>query len=187
MVSEPAVKEQVIMPEGVTPSLERGLLSLKGSQGSVSREFIYPKIDVAIDKTEDGLTAVFISSPLYTLREKKIIRTFRAHIRNMVKGVTEGHEYKLKICSGHFPMNVTVKGQTIEVKNFFGESVPRTYSFSDDVKVAVNGESVVVTGIEKELVAQTAASIEKLTRRVGFDRKVFQDGIYIVEKDGKAI
>jgi large subunit ribosomal protein L6 len=82
-------------------------------------------------------------------------------------------------------MNVSIKGQTLEVKNFIGEVVPRSYSFSKDVDVKLNGEMISVTGINKELVSQTAGSIEQLTRRVGFDRRIFQDGIYIVDKDGK--
>ena len=51
----------------------------------------------------------------------------------------------------------------------------------------LNGEMISVTGINKEIVSQAAADIEQLTRRVGFDRRIFQDGIYIVEKDGKVI
>jgi len=43
----------------------------------------------------------------------------------MIRGVTEGYTYKLKICSGHFPMNVSLKGDVLEIKNFIGESVPR--------------------------------------------------------------
>ncbi|MFP4118852.1 MAG: 50S ribosomal protein L6 [Candidatus Woesearchaeota archaeon] len=187
MTSEPAVKEQITLPEGVKASYQEGVVAISGPQGEVSREFLHPKVKVVIDKDDEGDEAIVITAPVNTLREKKIIRTFRAHIRNMFKGVVEGHEYKLKICSGHFPMNVSVKGSTLEVKNFFGEAVPRTYTFDSNVEVKVDGEIITVKGIDKELVAQTAASLERTTKRAGFDKKVFQDGIYIVEKDGKAV
>jgi large subunit ribosomal protein L6 len=44
-----------------------------------------------------------------------------------------------------------------------------------------------VEGIDKELTSQTAALIEKLTRRPGFDKRIFQDGIFMIEKDGKPL
>lgn len=187
MIPESAYQEQITVPEGVSASFDKNVLTVSGPQGEVSKEFAHPKVKVGTGKDDDGNPAITLSSDAFTLREKKIARTFRAHIRNMFKGVGDGHEYKLKICSGHFPMNVSVKGSTLEIKNFFGEAVPRTYTFDSSVSVKVDGEMVLVTGINKELVAQTAASIEQLTKRPGFDKKVFQDGIYIVEKDGKAL
>lgn len=174
------VSETVAIPEGVTSSAVEGVLTLKGEKGEVTRSFIHPSVKI---KTSDA--GVEFTIVKMTKNEKKIVRTFGAHVRNMIKGVTQGHEYKLKICSGHFPMNVSVKNNGIEVKNFIGEKVPRLLKFKEGVTVVINGEIISVKGIDKEVVSQTAASIETLTRRNGFDRRVFQDGIYIIEKDGK--
>ena len=176
------VTETIAVPEGVTPSVNEGVLTMKGEKGEISRSFIYPGVVLSI--ADDGIT---FSIEKMTKNEKKVVRTFAAHVRNMIKGVTAGHEYKLKICSGHFPMNVSVKNNALEVKNFIGEKVPRSLKFKEGVNVDVNGDMISVKGISKELVSQTAASIESLTRRNGFDRRVFQDGIYIVDKDGKVI
>ena len=57
----------------------------------------------------------------------------------------------------------------------------------DGVKFDVKGQDVTVSGIDKENVAQTAANIEQITKIKNLDPRVFQDGIYIVEKDGKPI
>lgn len=179
MVAENVV-QKIALPEGISATVDTGIVSVTGPKGSVSRNFVHPKIKVAVD--QEGVS---FSAKKFTRNEKKVMHTFVAHLKNLFKGVTEGHDYKLKICSGHFPMNVSIKGQSLEVKNFIGEVVPRVYAFSSDVNVKLEGEMILVTGINKELVAQTAASIEKLTRRNGFDRRIFQDGIYIVEKDGK--
>ena len=111
----------------------------------------------------------------------------KAHIKNMIKGVSEGFVYTLKICSSHFPMSVSVSGNKLEVKNYLGEKVPRVLNLVENVKVTINGEEVVVESSDKELAGQTAANIELLTRRSGFDRRVFQDGIYITEKAGKIV
>jgi large subunit ribosomal protein L6 len=120
-------------------------------------------------------------------REKRSARTMEAHIKNMFKGVQNGHTYRLKICSGHFPMSVTVKGNAVEIKNFIGEKVPRTTEICADVHVKIDGDQIVVDGIDKEKVSETAARIEQITRRPGFDPRIFQDGIYIIEKDGKTV
>ncbi len=176
------ISQSVTLPEGVSAAVSDGVLTVTGSKGSVSRNFLHPKITVHSKDNE-----VEFLAKKFTRNEKKVMNTYVAHVKNMCKGVTEGHEYTLKICSGHFPMNVSVKGSSFEVKNFIGEAVPRVLELKEGADVKVNGDTITVTGIDKERVAQTAASIEKLTRRNGFDRRIFQDGIYITNKDGKAI
>ncbi|HLC99276.1 MAG TPA: 50S ribosomal protein L6, partial [Candidatus Nanoarchaeia archaeon] len=82
-------------------------------------------------------------------------------------------------------MNVSVSGNEFNVANFLGEKTPRKLKIKDGVKVKVEGEFVVVEGIRKEDAGQVAANIEILTKVKGRDRRIFQDGIYIIEKDGK--
>lgn len=176
------VKQVVPIPEGLTASLDGAVLSIQGAKGTVTRSFLHPKIKLSV--TSDGVEFLAVK---FTQIEKKLMNTFSAHVKNMFKGASQGHNYKLRICSGHFPMNVSLKGNTLEVKNFIGEAVPRTLSFKEGVTVKVDGDIINVDGIDKELTSQAAASIETLTRRNGFDRRIFQDGIYIIEKDGKKI
>ncbi len=176
------LQESITLPEGVTATVNNADITITGSEGSVTRAFLHPRIKIILN---DGI--VIFDASKSSKNEKKIIKTFAAHLKNLFKGVTEGHTYKLKICSGHFPMNVSVKGLKLVVKNFIGEAVPRTLLFKEGATVKVEGDIIIVTGINKEIVAQAAASVEQLTRRVGFDRRIFQDGIYIVEKDGKSL
>lgn len=157
-------------------------LTVKGPKGEILRHLVDIHMDVKIEPTQ-----ITISYKSSGKKQKAQLFTARAHIKNMIKGVQEGYEYKLKICSGHFPMNVSLKGNKLEIKNFIGEKVPRTLTIKDGAKVEIKGDTIEVTGINKELVGQTAASIEKLTKRPGFDKRIFQDGIYITEKDGKKI
>ncbi|MGB1098957.1 MAG: 50S ribosomal protein L6, partial [Poseidonia sp.] len=51
-----------------------------------------------------------------------------------------------------------------------------------DVKVS-NKVEVTVSGIDKEAVGQTAANIERCTTVKKRDRRVFQDGIYLLNKE----
>ncbi len=176
------IQETITLPEGVTAEIKGKEVTIKGPKGELTRTILARKIDV---KNENG--GITLIAENATQKEKKLLYTYRAHIRNMITGVTEGYTYKLKICSGHFPMSVAMKGNTLEVKNFIGEKVPRTLTIKEGVQVKINGDIIEVESINKELAGQTAGDIEKLTRRPGFDRRIFQDGIYIIEKAGKAV
>ena len=115
------------------------------------------------------------------------MKSFVAHAKNMQKGVTEGHHYLLRICSGHFPMNVTVSKNEFVVKNYVGERVPRSMKLPSGVEVKVNGRDITVDSTDKNLAGMVASRIEGLKKRANFDKRRFQDGIYIVIKDGKEV
>ncbi len=176
--------ETIILPSGVTASYDAVTkrFAVTGPKGEIAKAFFDPKIAIII---ADG--KITFTSKQATLQQKKRLYTFRAHAKNMVKGVSEGFTYRLKVCSGHFPMSVGVKGRTFEIKNFIGEKVPRTLALKEGADVKVEGETVTVTGADKEIVGQVAADIEQLSRRPGFDTRIFQDGIFIVEKGDKKL
>ncbi|CAD5243596.1 50S ribosomal protein L6 [Thermococcus camini] len=176
------VREEVEIPEGVEVTVEGNTVKVKGPKGELERELKYPGVQIF---TEDGKVVVFKEFP--RKRDIAIARTFKAHIANMIKGVTEGFTYKLKIVYSHFPMTVKVQGDEVVIENFLGEKNPRRAKILPGVTVRVSGQEVIVEGIDREAVGQTAANIEQATKITKWDRRVFQDGIYIVEKAGKPI
>lgn len=116
-------------------------------------------------------------------RTKAMIGTIKATLRNMFTGVTKGYTYRLKIVSTHFPMNVKVSGDTVLIENFIGERYRREAKIvGKDTKVRVQGEEIVVTGIDKQAVGQTAANIEAATKIRRKDLRKFLDGIYLFER-----
>ena len=110
------------------------------------------------------------------------VGTFESHVANMIHGVTEGWEYAMEVYYAHFPMQVNVEGDEVVIENFLGESAARRTPIRGDTDVQVDGETVTLTGSDKEAVGQTAADIEQLTKVTDKDTRVFQDGVYIVEK-----
>jgi len=172
-------KYELQIPEHVTVHIDNGVFTVKGPKGDVKRKFLFPKIKIT---TEGNKVIFFTKKP--TKREKAAVFSTTAHIKNMFKGVLNTCVYKLKICSGHFPMKITYKNNLLEVKNFMGETVPRTLKIKPGVDVVVKEPEITVTSVNKELAALTAAAIEQVTRRPNFDRRIFQDGIYITHKDG---
>jgi large subunit ribosomal protein L6 len=105
----------------------------------------------------------------------------------MIKGVIEPWIYKMKVCTGHFPMNVAMQGDKFVVKNFLGEKVPRTLKIKQGAKVTVQDKDVTVESVDKEIAGRVASDIELLLTIKGRDLRKFQDGIYIVSKAGKEI
>jgi len=51
------------------------------------------------------------------------IRTACSHVSNLIKGVTKGFEYKMRLVYAHFPININIedKGTRVEIRNFLGE------------------------------------------------------------------
>lgn len=180
-MKETVVKE-VELKDGISARLEEGVLIVKGSKGEVRRNFQHPKVQITIEDNK-----VVLRAKNATRREKTIIGSFCAHVKNMLAGVEELYVYKLKICSGHFPMNVTVSGKDFAIKNFLGEAVPRKLILVEGVDVKIDGTEIIVTSVDKELAGQVAANIESLCRITNRDRRIFQDGCYIINKAGKEI
>ncbi len=176
------IQREIELTEGVTAQIAEGVLTIKGAQGETSRALDHPKISVSVE----GNT-IKMSVQKATKREKMMMHTFAAHINNMVAGVTEPHVYKLKICSGHFPMSVEVTGQEVVIKNFLGETVPRRMAIIQGANVKIEGTEIIITSPNKEVAGQMAARIESGCRITNRDKRIFQDGCYIIHKSGKAI
>jgi large subunit ribosomal protein L6 len=100
----------------------------------------------------------------------------------MFDGVAQGYEYRMKVVYSHFPIQLKLKGDILEINNFLGEKQARYARVSPGVKVAIGNDEVTLTGINKDLVGATSAKIERATKVRKRDTRVFQDGIYIVEK-----
>ena len=179
MVVAAAIREEIEIPEGVEVIIENNEVSVKGPNGEDSRKFTYPNVSI---KEEDDVVVLETAFP--KKKDKAMIGTTRAHINNMLIGVTDGFEYHMKIVFAHFPMTVKVKGQTVTIDNFVGEQHPRTSKIvGDQTKVTVKGDEVTITGINKEHVGQTMANLEQATKIKGRDPRVFQDGIYLTSKE----
>ncbi len=181
MLGEELVKE-VELQEGIQTEFTGKELVMKGKKGEVKKNLFDPRVQLKVEGNK-----IVLSAKKPSKREKRMINTYAAHIKNMIQGANEGHVYKLKICSGHFPMNVAVNGNEISVKNYLGEKIPRTKKIKEGVSVKVNGTEIVVESTNLELAGHTASDIEQMMRITDRDRRIFQDGIYIIEKNGKSI
>ena len=73
-------------------------------------------------------------------------------------------------------------GSEVQISNFLGEKRPRRAKIVGSTQVEIKGDVLLVNGPDIEAVGQTAANVEQATKIKNYDPRVFQDGIYIVEK-----
>jgi len=172
--------QTIEMPEEVEFNLDGSTLIVKGKEGENKRTF--KESNLIFEKKDKQ---IIIGSEKATKREKKNMNTIAAHIRNMIKGVQKKFEYKLKICFSHFPITVEIKENKAIIKNFLGEKIPREVKIPEGVEVKIDKEIITINSLNKELAGQAAANFETATRISKKDRRIFQDGIYIINKDGR--
>jgi len=108
-VSEQKVKngleKEIEIPDGIKVRFEDNVLILNGPLGESRKDFSKVKTQMMLDGKK------VIIKPF---RKKKfdlsIVNTAHSLVNNMIKGVTKGFTYKLKIVFAHFPITIRSKG-----------------------------------------------------------------------------
>ena len=167
----------VKIPPEVTVNLEGKTVEVKGAKGRLIRDFSGTPLSIRIEGDE-----VKVSASWPRRKEAALVGTVCSHINNMIKGVTKGFTYRMKIVFAHFPISVKTEGKRILIENFIGERNPRIAKIVGDTKVTVKDDDVIVQGINIEEVSQTAANIEQITKVSQRDPRKYLDGIYIYER-----
>lgn len=176
MIEERRLKKELVIPQGIEVTLGEQVTIKKGKV-EITKKLFYPTLE--LKKEGDKL---IIAPKKFTKREKRIINTFKSHLLNMIKGVQEPYVYKMKICASHFPMAVTIEGKKLVVKNYLGEKVPRKADIPEGADVKIEEDNIIITSADREIAGMTATRFEQCTRITNRDRRVFQDGIWLVEK-----
>jgi large subunit ribosomal protein L6 len=175
MVKE--IARQVEIPEGVAVTIDGSTITAKGPKGEVTRQLCYPMIDITREDSR-----LIVNSRLDRKQHRAMVGTLAAHIGNMIMGVSRGFEYKMKVVYSHFPIQLKQASDELIISNFLGERKARSARILPGAKVEIGKDQLTITGIDKEQVGQTMANIEQATRVHGFDIRIFQDGIYLVDK-----
>ena len=84
-------------------------------------------------------------------------------------------------------MTLKLEGDNAIIKNFLGEKVDRKVKLPGNIEVKLDKDIITITSVNKEFAGQAAANLEKVTKIRKKDRRIFQDGIYIINKSGKEI
>lgn len=183
-------KKPVILPAGVTASLVDGVLTVKGPKGEL-KQVIHPKALVTIAENE----VVVDVAKKEDKREKALWGLFRALVQNMVNGVSTGYTKQLDIVGVGF--KAEAKGQSLLLH--LGFSHPIEFPIPTGIEVKVEKDpakvtilqyqtTVTLTGIDKQLVGQTAANIRELKKPEPYKGKGIKYGDeQIIRKAGKVV
>jgi large subunit ribosomal protein L6 len=173
-------RRTIAIPEGVNVAIDNTNVSVSGPLGQLKRELWYPGITIKKVDLE-----VVVETDMQRREQLAMLGTFESHLKNMIAGVSKGYEYKMKVVYSHFPIQLKAEGNHVLISNFLGEKKARKASILGNTRVAIKGDQVVISGIDKEDVGQTAANIRTATKIRRFDPRVFQDGVYLVERSGR--
>jgi large subunit ribosomal protein L6 len=179
MVQVELVQRSLKIPDGVQVNVDGRHVKVTGPKGTLEEDFTHMAVGFAL---EEG--SVRIYSRWARKSEIALVGTAMAHVKNMIRGVTTGFTYKLKIVYAHFPVTVKVqeKDRKLTIENFTGEKTPRIIRIVGSSKVKVAGDEIHVSGNNLLEVSQTASNIQQGTRIKDKDQRVFLDGIYLFEK-----
>ncbi len=173
------ISEKVSIPEGVECIYEEHSLKCKKGSVEISKKIIIPGVTVLVKNNE-----INFESNKANKNEKKKIYSYKAHLKNLFKGLDKKFIYKLEACNVHFPMSLKKEGSKIIINNFLGEKIPLIAEILPSVEVEIKGNQITVSSHNKEAAGQTAANLEYATKVRARDRRIFQDGIFITSKGG---
>jgi len=149
-------KLPISVPSGVDVSIDGRTVTVKGPKGTLSHTVIEP---ISVERDDDGV--IQLKRPDDERRNKAMHGLSRTLVNNLVVGVTAGYEKKLEIHGVGY--RVALKGSTLEFALGFSHPVaipaPEGITFTVETPTRFS-----VSGINKQLVGETAANIRKLRK-----------------------
>jgi len=175
---------RITIPANVTVDVKGRKVTVKGPRGELVKDLRHLNLDFRVDRKRKTFTAVRWFG---RTQDISIINTALSAVKNMIKGVTLGFRYKLRFASAHFPINVTVENQDVEIRNFLGEKRVRRKTIRPSVKVYRTDikqvkDELVLEGNSVEEVSQAAAQLHELCLVKNKDIRKFLDGIFVQTK-----
>lgn len=175
------LSESLDIAPGISCDISGKSLKCKKDSLEVAVPIDVPCMNVSIKDNK-----VFFECEKGNKNDYKTIKSFIAHLKKTFFGLQNEYVYKLESCNVHFPMTLKVEGDKLVITNFLGEKTPRLAKILPGVKVDIKGQKITLTSHDKDAGGQTAANFEKATKIRCRDRRIFQDGIFLVERPGGA-
>jgi large subunit ribosomal protein L6 len=149
-------KLPVTVPAGVDVSIDGRTVTVKGPKGTLSHTVIEP---ITVERGDDG--AILVKRPDDERRNRAFHGLTRSLVNNLIVGVTSGYEKKLEIVGVGY--RVALKGGNLEFALGFSHPVvvepPEGITFAVETPTRFS-----VSGIDKQLVGETAANIRKIRK-----------------------
>eukprot|EP00284_Hemiselmis_tepida_P009953 CAMPEP_0174927652 /NCGR_PEP_ID=MMETSP1355-20121228/19590_1 /TAXON_ID=464990 /ORGANISM="Hemiselmis tepida, Strain CCMP443" /LENGTH=196 /DNA_ID=CAMNT_0016173769 /DNA_START=19 /DNA_END=609 /DNA_ORIENTATION=- len=179
--------QEVVVPEGVTVDVKAREVTVKGKRGTLQRSFKHVSCEIKHAVNKKGEKTIRVEKWFGSKKELASVRTVCSHIGNMMTGVMNGFEYKMKLVYAHFPINVACDKKdgsktpnNIEIRNFLGEKVVRSIKMQEGCTVERTSEKdeIMITGNSIEAVGISVSQIQQTCQVKKKDIRKYLDGIY---------
>jgi large subunit ribosomal protein L6 len=169
-------KAPVDLPQGVTATVSPESVTIKGAKGSLS---VVLGRGVSVVQSDKKLQIQYTDPGL----SRTQAGATRAHLANMVRGVTKGYERKLELVGVGF--RAQVQGKSLNLT--LGFSHPVNFAVPEGITIETPSQTeVLIKGIDRQKVGQVAAQIRDLRPPEPYKGKgVRYAGEQIVLKEGK--
>ncbi|MGY4687422.1 50S ribosomal protein L6 [Petrotoga mexicana DSM 14811] len=175
-----------IIPDGVELSVDGQTIKIKGKNGELSLnlpEYLEINRDnnELMIKSKEGV----VKRSSDEKRLKALRGTFTSHVRNMIKGVTEGYQKELEITGIGYRAQLQGKNLVLNI----GYSKPVEFPVPEGITIEVPQPTrVVVKGIDKYKVGEVAARIRSLRKvNVYSGKGIKYVGESVLRKEGKKV
>jgi len=170
-------RKPIPVPSGVTVTIEPETVSVKGPKGELAE-----RVPRDIDVVQEG-EELRVSRPTDRGEHRALHGLVRSLVANMVQGVTDGYEKRLEIQGGGD--RAQMKGKNLELAVGYSHPVPIPAPEGIEFEVP-QPTRIVVKGISKQLVGETAAIIRKQRPPEPYKGKgIRYEGEYVQRKVGK--
>ena len=172
-------KYPVIIPNGVTVTINGNVVHVKGKLGELSYAFDENHV---VAKLEDNKVVVSVLSG--TKQARALWGTARANINSLVKGVSEGFTKNLELVGVGYKARVEGSHKLVLSLGFSHDVIfeaPQTINLACPTPTQIS-----ISGADKQLVGQIAAEVRKYRKPEPYKGKgVKYEGEYIRRKEGK--
>ncbi len=170
-------KQIVEIPNGVELKLADGILTVKGKKGELKKEFKTDTVSVDIKDKE-----VTFAPKQESNFAKALWGTYASHVKNMIKGVTDGFEKKLIVEGVGFKWEVN--GANVKMNLGFSHEI--LLPIPKDLTVTIEKSTMTVVGIDKELVGLFSAKVRDFKKPEPYKGKgIRYEGEHVRRKQGK--
>lgn len=175
-------KLPISVPAGITINVVNNNVSVKGPKGEL-KQAIDPDIAVSI---ENGVLTV--SRPTEQKRHKALHGLYRALIANMIEGVSNGYKHQLELVGVGY--KASAQSNVLELSLGYSHNI--FLAIPSEIKIQTVQEkgqnpTIILEGIDKQLIGQIAAKIKSLRKVEPYKGKGIKfTGEYVRRKAGKA-
>lgn len=146
-------KKQIVLPAGVSCDIEGRIVRVQGPKGELTLD-IHPVVTIHV---EDQTVTTTVQNPGNN-QQAALWGTFSALVQNMVTGVSVGFERKLEITGVGYGWNIS--GQNLKIKAGYSHEIEM--EVPQGVALSAEGNVLTLSGIDKQLVGETAARIRRI-------------------------